>query len=942
MPRGVPQTVYTAIADKAAIKASEENDLIAQRVNAEQHVASASPVSAIESMEEDIQSNEVSNVDLKPSLKDKTDPNYPPIVTCDQSLKVLNDDGPPRKRSRPDCATNVPHRTTHQKHLDLAPIYTCYSKPHSGKAPNQYGRSLYNPSGKMSNKSNHSNLSKSNLSKHRSMQNKHGSVTKHCGQVTIPHHQVRSGIKSPTDPHIAGSQALCIQTQVDGHTMKSQTPSFQANYAQPNVQNVGADESNTDIKLNIGNTILESPTMQLLTQTPTSQIVSSPSHIEDNPIVATPNLNSSTMSVTMHTSTPKVQAASGKACHFIIKKKSDNSTDNQQMGQKIQVTNKQIISKQDIKVLQNRQVVISPSNNNPQKILNSSGKLITTKIVQHIPQKSQAQMNANILQQPVTNTMGLDKVIIMPKAPTSLQSSNIQRSLSNTPYKNLYISTHSAIMSPVINPSMTPVMIPVMNPIMTTVINPIMNTVINPVVNTINPMLNPNQTNEASNLGSKVSDVDVLSKSVILGNSDVKLQTKTFLFNSKSGKKMVVLPAKQTSVMGQSVPLLMKGVAGKPTTMKLVPVSGQSINSPSKSSNITVVSKTTNVTTSGKNVTKDSVTGVKINSSNDSSLPKVLKNISIAPRPSIQSIKQTASKGNIIVVQKSNTMSKNPISFSKSGIDANKHISNVSLSEASQMSITPEVAISEASHDETASQGESSSVVVSEMIEQTDRPLTEEFMDEGGDESMTQSSTDIKSEHSLMTEETVGLFPSQVTEEECNADSMESTADSLIETAHIDDPAKSNDSFAEERDIHKMTTVDSKILSDPEANMQNFSNWEVELAEKQNTSDKTDEINLELEMSTDSETDDFAVSSQERSKQKEILHEDGSQDAEQDDTNEMFVQHSSISQARRTLLSQLQDDGSSSNDSPFVLTKNLDAARLELLETSQTSSSAME
>lgn len=91
MPRGVPQTLYTAIADKAAIKASEENDLIAQRVNAEQHVALASPMSAIESMEEDIQSNEVSNVDLKPSLKDKTDSNvnYPPIVTCDQSLKVF-------------------------------------------------------------------------------------------------------------------------------------------------------------------------------------------------------------------------------------------------------------------------------------------------------------------------------------------------------------------------------------------------------------------------------------------------------------------------------------------------------------------------------------------------------------------------------------------------------------------------------------------------------------------------------------------------------------------------------------------------------------------------------------------------------------------------------------------------------------------------------------
>lgn len=35
------------------------------------------------------------------------------------------------------------------------------------------------------------------------------------------------------------------------------------------------------------------------------------------------------------------------------------------------------------------------------------------------------------------------------------------------------------------------------------------------------------------------------------------------------------------------------------------------------------------------------------------------------------------------------------------------------------------------------------------------------------------------------------------------------------------------------------------------------------------------------------------------------------------------MQHSSISQTKKLLLSQLQDDDSSSNDSPFVLTNNL-------------------
>lgn len=42
-----------------------------------------------------------------------------------------------------------------------------------------------------------------------------------------------------------------------------------------------------------------------------------------------------------------------------------------------------------------------------------------------------------------------------------------------------------------------------------------------------------------------------------------------------------------------------------------------------------------------------------------------------------------------------------------------------------------------------------------------------------------------------------------------------------------------------------------------------------------------------------------------------------------DESNAIFQQHSSRIPTSRTLLSQLQDEGSSSNDSSFVLTKNI-------------------
>lgn len=665
-------------------------------------------------------------------------------------------------------------------------------------------------------KSNHS-LSKSNISKHRSIQNKHASA-KHCGQVTIPHHRVRSGIKSPTDPHIAGSQALCIQNQ-DAQSMKSQTPAFQANYAQPSH---ASEESNADNKSIIGATVLESPTMQLLTQPPNQNLsVSSPMRTEEIPVSSL--AHDGTGTTVASNASPNVQ--SGKACHFIIKKKSDSSMDNQ-IAQKIHFTNKPILSKADLgslKVLQNRPVVVSPSNNSAQKILNSSGNLITTKIVQHIPQKSQAQINPNTVPQPISTPQIIDKVLIMPKTPTSTVQS-IQRSLCSTPLKNIFISSHS-----------------------------------------------PSKEGDANNLILKNTDPDMLQK--------VKIPTKTFLLNSKSGRKMLVVPANKSpkTVIGQSVPLLMKGVQGKPTTMKLVPVAGQP-NTPAKTTNVTVIPKNVNVLGSTtKILSKDSLPLLKANPTSDSNLPKVISNIQITSKSALQTLKQsTPAKGNVIVVQKGSTMSKNPITLTKGVMNQHKNLINVSLNESHSTEISADMSMQE-----EAINRESGNLVVLDMNDQLQHGicLTEEYID-GGDESMTQSSMELKSDQSLITEENPGLFPNQITEEECNADSMESTTDSLMETSNVDDVMKSNESSSEEQDIQKIIS-EKELLSNKQVHLSDFNAWESELGkpeESKNISDKSDDLTLELDMSTDSDGD-YAVTTGDRSKgNKQLIQEDGSQD----------------------------------------------------------------
>lgn len=653
----------------------------------------------------------------------------------------------------------------------------------SGKLSTSYGRNPYSQSGKAAAKSNHSGLSKSSLSKHRSLQ-KHSSSAKHCGQVAIPHHRVRSGIKSPTDPHIAGSQAL-VQNQIDVNSVKSQTPVYQANYA-PTAQG-GVEEYDTDAKLPVGSTVLsDSPTMQSLTQSSISRddasMQMSSEDAQNVPSSVHYSIANSNMSITVPAAT-KLQAA-GKPCHLIIKKKSDsNSAD----AQKFQVTNKQL-SKQDLsnlKVLQNRQVMIQPSNNSAQqKMLNSSAKLITTKIV--------AQMNSNNNAQ--------QQVLIMPKSPNS---PTMQRNLANAALKNFFISTSGMA----------------------------------------------SIAGDADGATVKNVDSESLSKNVILNNSDMKLSTKTFLLNSKSGQKMVVLPAKRPKALaGQTVPLLqVKGV--KPAAVKLVTVSSPAINNQPKPTNITVLSKSISSNVMGspaKVVSKESFNQNKLNAIN-------APNVQIPPK------KHPSSKGNIIVVQKSNTLHKNQLPLSKAATECNTltdKMLSVPLDTVVPNSILTNIPQLESSIDKPLE-----NVVFLEVnadqIQQVDSFDT--FMDKT-------ENADVKESTEMIAGDAQILF---------HADSMESTADSLIEESQIQESAKSESSFCE---LQQMEDEEAKGLASRTTTLSTFTNWEEELANsnvKENDDSKTSEMNLVLEMSSDSE---FGIHTEEVCKEKDLSQDESQYD----------------------------------------------------------------
>lgn len=90
LPRGIPQTMYTEIADRAANMAAEENERMAQIIALEPKSAPVSPKSPIEQGDQDMEADETAAAtgESKPDIKNVAQISYPPVVMWDQSLKV--------------------------------------------------------------------------------------------------------------------------------------------------------------------------------------------------------------------------------------------------------------------------------------------------------------------------------------------------------------------------------------------------------------------------------------------------------------------------------------------------------------------------------------------------------------------------------------------------------------------------------------------------------------------------------------------------------------------------------------------------------------------------------------------------------------------------------------------------------------------------------------
>lgn len=83
MPRGIPQTAYTELADEAAQAAAAENKEILKRLEAEKLIASKTNEDEISEAEGETAESALSANDTADEIL------YPPVVMEDQSVKVI-------------------------------------------------------------------------------------------------------------------------------------------------------------------------------------------------------------------------------------------------------------------------------------------------------------------------------------------------------------------------------------------------------------------------------------------------------------------------------------------------------------------------------------------------------------------------------------------------------------------------------------------------------------------------------------------------------------------------------------------------------------------------------------------------------------------------------------------------------------------------------------
>ncbi|CAB3230563.1 unnamed protein product [Arctia plantaginis] len=816
IPRGIAQTMYTEIADKAAEAAAAENKEIQKRLEAERLVAPKSneeemPDAEGQTAESALNTNDAANENL-----------YPPLATEDQTTKIWESELVSRKRKIPEGGV-IPDDSTipmknmrnipvnmNQKHLNLSQIYSKFSQPASSK-PSGQSKHSYNQVSKVSTSKPSHGHPRSHPHKsrpHKSSKSSHAVISKS---------QMKKQQELPMSPNKQYNPST-LQLEYSGPPN-----TFQASYAQSILGNKTKPDYMDEIKpkvLSSPGMVTDSPTMQLLTQpatVPHELEVSENAHPDDPT-----SLQAQGTPVTK-------QAITGKPCQFIIKNRGELSTD-----KKVQMSELKILQKpsEGIKLLSNRQVVVAPSS--AQKALNTPGKLVTTKVIGSIPK------NRN----PHTPLM-TDKMIVVSK-PSS----------DNKSLPNSKVIITSAISTPLRDGP----------PIST-------NSISNKLTETLTPK------------GIPATDLKVSAKAVVL--------------NPKSGQKMVVLPAKARTKPGNEGQIPLIHFKGIPTAMKLVPVSSQSMPQITKSPAMTVMSKPATVSSIPSNA---KIVGVEpIKTANLADIVPV-KGLAPVTTPKITNpiVRPSSAKGSVIVVQKGTTLSK-ALTFTKNGNDMSKVIMGKNVNQLLQASKS----------DQTDASKCAGNVIVLELNnEQTGRTTTMSEILDSRVSNMPRVADEGK-KLSQITPDTPVLFDSQMTVETCNASSLDSTA-SIGEMVPMEHTSLS---LIEKGDRKTNYTKENEGVKDSSS----VTDWEMELdtvSRKGKDEDKLNSLHLDLGMSSDSDSEYMPSH---KSKNKHSSQEAMQRATPSGEASDMYSSSSAMSLATRTLLSQLQDDGSSSNDSSFAL-----------------------
>lgn len=329
--------------------------------------------------------------------------------------------------------------------------------------------------------------------------------------------------------------------------------------------------------------------------------------------------------------------------------------------------------------------------------------------------------------------------------------------------------------------------------------------------------------------------------------TDLKVSAKAVVLNPKSGQKMVVLPAKpRAKPMSEGqIPLLhFKGLSG---AMKLVPVSSQGTTQVTKSAAMTVVSKPTVMSAIPSNA---KIVGVEpIKTANLADIVPV-KGLTPVTTPKIGNpiVRPANAKGSVIVVQKK------ALTFTKNGNDMSKIIMGKNVNQLLQATKS----------DQSDAAKCAGNVIVLELNnEQTGRTTTmSEILDSRVSGAGRGPDDDAKVAE--ITQDTPVLFDTQITDETCNANSLDSTAESIggiepMEDSSIPTLDKEVDKSSFSKDVEG--GKDSSSVTD----------WEMELdtvssRKEKDDDDKLNSLHLDLGMSSDSENEYMVDSHKSKSK----------------------------------------------------------------------------